>query len=54
MPIYEYHCLKCGAEFERSEHIEQHEKVRPRCPKCKSSRVEQVYTSFFAKTAKKS
>jgi len=27
---------------------------RPKCPKCHSVKVEQVFSSFFAKTARKS
>jgi hypothetical protein len=34
--------------------ISQHGRKRPACPKCKSAKVEQVFSAFFAKTAKKS
>lgn len=54
MPTYEYHCQKCDEVFTRIEHIEEHEKERPHCPKCDSTEVEQVFASFFAKTSKKS
>lgn len=54
MPMYEYQCEKCGHAFARNEHVGEHEKARPSCPKCKGRRVHQVFSSFFAKTSKKS
>jgi len=54
MPTYEYHCQKCGKIFERHEHIAEHEKSHPLCPKCRSGAVEPVLAGFYAKTSKKS
>lgn len=60
MPTYEYRCLDCGKMWERTEHIAEHEEVAvhaspaPRCPQCKSERVEPLVSAFFAKTARKS
>lgn len=54
MPVYEYQCLECRAHFERVESIGEHGKPAPRCPKCKSARVEQLLAQFFALTGKKS
>lgn len=60
MPVYEYRCMDCGETWERTEHIEEHDEVAhhavapPPCPGCKGNRVEQVFSAFFAKTAKKS
>jgi putative FmdB family regulatory protein len=54
MPTYEYHCKKCGEIFDRVERMTEHEGAHPRCPKCKSRAVEQVFTAFTAKTSKKS
>lgn len=54
MPIYEYRCADCGMIFDRAENMSEHETVRPRCPECESDKVEQLFSSFFAKTAKKS
>ncbi len=34
MPIYEYHCDKCGNTFERMESISDNETEKP-CPECK-------------------
>lgn len=60
MPMYEYRCMECGEIWERTEHIEEHDEVAhhtaapPRCPRCESARVEQVFSAFFAQTARKS
>jgi putative FmdB family regulatory protein len=54
MPTYEYRCGKCGERFSRVESISQHGRKRLTCPKCKSVKVTQVFSSFYAKTAKKS
>ena len=54
MPIYEYRCEKCGKRFSRIEAISTHGRRHPACPKCKSTRVAQVFTAFYAKTVKKS
>ena len=54
MPTYEYRCEKCRRRFSRVEPISQHGKKRPKCPKCASTKVEQVFSPFFAKTDKKS
>ena len=54
MPTYEYRCEDCGETFERPEHIDEHADSHPECPKCGSSRVQQVFSSFFAKTSRKS
>ena len=54
MPTYEYRCEKCRKRFSRVETISQHGKKRPKCPKCGSAKVMQVFSLFFAKTGKKS
>lgn len=54
MPTYEYRCSKCGKVFERQEHVAEHEKSHPQCPKCHSADVQPVLTDFYAKTSKKS
>lgn len=54
MPTYEYRCGKCGKRFTKVESISGHSSRRPACPKCKSRTVNQVFSAFYAKTAKKS
>ena len=54
MPTYQYQCDKCGKTFTRVERISSHGRRKPACPKCQSTKVTQVMTSFFAKTARKS
>ncbi len=54
MPLYEYRCRECGEAFSVRLHIIEHEKKRPKCPKCGSRKLEHVYSSFLANTAKKS
>jgi putative FmdB family regulatory protein len=54
MPIYEYECKKCGQEFSMTARMDEHEKKKARCPKCKSESVKQVFTSVFVTTSKKS
>jgi putative FmdB family regulatory protein len=54
VPTYEYRCTACGESFSRAERITDHPANRPACPKCKSDRVEQTFSSVFVKTAKKS
>ncbi len=54
MPTYEYRCENCGKRFTVVEPISKHDTSRPKCPKCKSAKVSQELSAFFAKTAKKS
>ena len=54
MPLYEYVCRDCGEVFALRLHIDEHEQTQPECSKCSSSELDQLYSSFFAKTAKKS
>jgi putative FmdB family regulatory protein len=54
MPTYDYRCEKCGKKFSRIEPISQHGRKRPKCPKCSSVKVAQIFSPFFAKTGKKS
>ncbi len=54
MPTYEYRCRDCHNVFDRTEPLAEHGHRRPECPKCKSKKVEQVFTPFFAKTSHKS
>ena len=54
MPTYEYRCDKCNKRFTVVKSISEHDRGRPSCPKCKSRKVRQVFSPFYAKTIKKS
>jgi putative FmdB family regulatory protein len=54
MPTYQYRCEKCGKKFERSESITQHERSKPKCPKCDSKKLSYVPGNVFVVTSKKS
>ncbi len=54
MPTYEYCCKDCNKTFTVVLTLEEYEKGRVTCPKCKSKKVEQKPATFFAVTAKKS
>lgn len=54
MPKYEYRCEDCGEVFVHAEHMSEHGANPPPCPKCKSSHVQPLMSSFYAQTAKKS
>ena len=54
MAIYEYRCLNCQRTFTRMESVAEQGKTAVTCPQCRSTRVERVYSSFYAKTVRKS
>ena len=54
MPTYEYECKKCGHEFSLIMPMDEHQKRKVRCPKCKSKNVKQVIRSVFVITSRKS
>jgi len=54
MPTYEYRCGSCGKKFSILMSMAEYGKRRVKCPKCGKSRVTQIYSTFYAKTSKKS
>jgi putative FmdB family regulatory protein len=54
MALYEYHCSACDRTFTVFQSVDEHGRVRVTCPQCRSSKVEQVLSSFYAKTVRKS
>jgi putative FmdB family regulatory protein len=49
MPIYEYICLKCNETFSVLQSLYPAEK-KTECPKCTSSEVKKVISSFSCAT----
>ena len=54
MPTYEYRCEKCTKVFSIQASMSEHEKGNVSCPDCKEKKVVQQYSTFYAKTSKKS
>jgi putative FmdB family regulatory protein len=54
MPLYEYTCRECEKTFSIRLSVKDHERKRPKCPHCGSRKLTQQFSSFFAKTSKKS
>ncbi len=54
MPTYDYQCAKCRKKFSLNLSISEKGNKRVKCPKCNSVKVEQQFTSFFARTSTKS
>jgi putative FmdB family regulatory protein len=61
MPYYEYECTKCGKKFEALQSFEEHDRHEEheghtplKCPDCGSQRIEQLLSSVYVITARKS
>jgi putative FmdB family regulatory protein len=54
MPSYDYYCKGCKKAFNVIMTLAEYEKGQVACPKCKSKKVEQKPSTFFAVTSKKS
>jgi len=54
MPTYEYRCEECSHIFTVKMSIAEHELGSIGCPACKGKKVFPQYTTFYAKTSKKS
>ena len=54
MPTYDYKCLDCGKESLVVLTLKEHESSKVTCPKCGSTKMRQLYSSFVAHTTKKS
>lgn len=54
MPMYDYKCQDCGKESLLVLTLKQREAGDITCPGCSSKKMQQLYTTFTAHTAKKS
>jgi len=54
MPSYDFKCEKCKKRFTLVMPISEYGKSKTRCPKCKSTKVQQQITAFQVVTSKKS
>jgi putative FmdB family regulatory protein len=52
--MYDYKCLDCGKEFLLALTLKEHETGAAACSHCGSKNLQQLYTSFIARTTKKS
>jgi putative FmdB family regulatory protein len=52
--MYDYKCLDCGKEILLVLSLKEHEQGSVVCPACGSKKMEQLITTFIAKTTKKS
>lgn len=53
MPTYEFQCRKCSNGFTMAMSIEQLDKTKVQCPKCRSQDVEQLIEPVFVRTSRK-
>jgi putative FmdB family regulatory protein len=55
MPTYEFECQQCGETFTQKQTFSEHDQHKvAKCPNCGSKNVEQLISSAFVKTSKKS
>ena len=54
MPLYEFLCRKCEAEFSLTMTMKERETATIKCERCSAKDLEPILSSFFAKTSKKS
>lgn len=54
MPTYEYVCGSCSKRFSVAMSLAERDKGRVACPRCKSRKVAQQFSTVFTKTARKS
>ena len=57
MPTYEFHCEKCGKNFEQIWSLSEYDKrikAKNKCPSCASTKVVKTISVVQVKTSKKS
>ena len=54
MASYDFRCISCDHVFLRDLPMRDLGRVKVTCPACGSTKVERVFTPFYAKTIRKS
>ena len=54
MPTYDYRCENCAKTFSVTLSMSERDKGNIACPGCKEDKVVQLFSTFYAKTSKKS
>ena len=53
MPSDDFRCPSCKKQFSLRMPITERDRKQIKCPKCASSKIEPVFSAFFAKTSRK-
>jgi putative FmdB family regulatory protein len=54
MPTYDFRCGECRKKFTLVMSISARDRKRIKCPKCASTKAQAIFSTFFAKTSRKS
>ena len=54
MPSYDFKCVECSKKFSLTMGIKERGTKRLKCPKCGAGKPETIFSTFFAKTSRKS
>ncbi len=54
MPVYDFKCTACGKKFTLTLSFAEHKQAKVKCPKCRSRKVRQQFSSIYTKTSRKS
>ncbi|MBI4571878.1 MAG: zinc ribbon domain-containing protein [candidate division NC10 bacterium] len=54
MPTYDFRCGRCRKKYTLTMSISDRDHKKVKCPKCGSVKAETIFSSFSAKTSRKS
>ena len=54
MPTYDFRCGECRKKFTLVMPISERDRKRIKCPKCGSTKAQAIFSTFSAKTSRKS
>lgn len=54
MPFYDYECRDCKERFSKILTLTEYNRGDVKCPKCGSAKVQQLLSTFYAVTSRKS